>query len=151
MNSGGYNFYATNITCDRLNVRNQGASNGSSASNVMAIDFATIPTFTIPNGYYRYSFVCYNSGSSTNKFVVDYLTSYADVAKNYSIRVYTQNLWSTDPVQATINTYLVSKTAAANNGFNIQLNWQTIGTNTQLSPVGNTEPLMVVVELVPYP
>lgn len=149
MNSIGDNCTVGSLYASKVGLRT--ATDGSTLASPTAYNFAgTAPTITIPNGYYRYAFICYNSGSATGSWDIDFLTSYPNVASNYLIKVFSQNLWSTGSDQTTRNTYLTTRTASSSSGFNVQLNWEVISPNTQTSPVGSTQPLMVVVELTPY-
>jgi len=132
----------------------QGATDGSTLANPTPYNFqasqSNIPVITISAGFLQYSFIAYNSGTSQNFWSVIFQTSIPNVASNYSIRVYIQNLWNTTSSQVSNNNILVTATGT-NTQFAVQINYSTFGSNTQLSPVGIGQPFMMVVELDPYP
>ena len=167
MNSGGSNFTTQNILCHTLTADNvispnvvtpPGATDGSTVTNPTGYDFnfnitVSPHTFILPAGYLKYSFVAYNSGISVNHWIFFLQTSIDFVAHNYNARVYIQNCWN-EAELTVANCIPVISAQGESPDFQIlgfQFNYSVFGTNTTLSPVGIVQPIMVVIELEPYP
>lgn len=107
----------------------QTATDGSTVASPNECIFGeTALSFTIPDGYQRYAFICYNAGSSTESWTIDFVS-----APTQSIKVYSQNLWN----HQTTGSYIATQTPT---GFSVQFIWDT-------SPVGPEQPIVFVIEL----